>query len=238
MSYKATKLFLLVSLGFAQCLASQLNVLALEPSFKEKAKYLRKMPPAGQRCVLHISGEHALIDWKEELEFVPVKENLQGEFEVSYDDKRLLRNFEILTPNKSPQVTAALLDYCILQQPSTHGGLKSRFAYKDVAQNSESPKRIIELNPNIASNSVFFRAIPLTVIKRYPGVISEKKLRSLDNFRAISVNSANLNDLTQLRSTWIEFFKTHRIATEADFDNVSKEVDLRYKEKFRSLKVL
>lgn len=238
MNYKATNLLFLTVLAFAQCLANQLEVIALDANFTEKAKSLRKMPPAGKLCTIKIGGEHALVDWKEELEFVPTKGNLQGEFEVSYDDKRLLKNFEILSPNKNPQITAALMDYCILQQPNTHGGLKSRFAYKDVAQNSESLKKIIALNPSIASEGVFLRAIPLTVIKRYPGVISEKKLRSLDNFRAISVNSANLNELSKLRSIWVEFFKTHESATEEDFAKVSKEVDSKYQSKFLPLKVI
>ncbi|MEM6499894.1 MAG: hypothetical protein AAF709_24695, partial [Pseudomonadota bacterium] len=89
-----------------------------------------------------------------------------------------------------------------------------------------------EANPGLKGKVVVHHAVEQQALKRYPGLVSEAEIHSLENLRGIpkSVNS-DLH-LSKIRREWNQFYRQNANPTQQQLLNKASEIDARYGSQF------
>lgn len=67
---------------------------------------------------------------------------------------------------------------------------------------------------------------------RYPGVVSESEMHSLENLRGIPNEINNRLHLSEMRREWNEFYRSNPQATKIQLLEQATKIDLRYGTQF------
>lgn len=177
-------------------------------------------------------------NWAQEAEFVPGK-NLNGTVAITYDPKTgFLKRLTVDNKGIDPQISCAVVDYFILQQPTkyTSGlGMELPIAKIPLAH-SETLKNVLKRNQNLTSDTVVVRALPPSILKRYPNVFNKNDVFNEKNFRALPSKLASIQGLKTFRQPWIDFFAAHPTATKEQLLSVLSAVDANFKTDYLPLK--
>jgi len=66
------------------------------------------------------------------------------------------------------------------------------------------------------------------VLKKYPGVIAESELHSLENLRGIPKGVNAETHLSEIRREWNTFYKQHARATKEELLDKATEIDHKF----------
>jgi YD repeat-containing protein len=89
-----------------------------------------------------------------------------------------------------------------------------------------------EANPGLEGQVVVHHAVEQQVLTRYPGVVTEEQIHSLENLRGIP-NEVNSDlHLSQIRREWNQFYRQTPNATQEQLLQKATEIDTKYGSQF------
>jgi RHS repeat-associated protein len=100
------------------------------------------------------------------------------------------------------------------------------------ARNTQYRKTFFAAHPELQGKVVVHHAIEQQVTIRYPGIITDAELHSLENLRGIPLDQNSRVHLRNIRREWDEFYATHPIATKQQLLQKVHEIDAAYGHEF------
>lgn len=94
-------------------------------------------------------------------------------------------------------------------------------------------KTFFDKHPELRGKVVVHHAIEQQVMTRYPGVISETELHSLENLRGIPHNANSTLHLREIRREWDNFYASHPSASKEQLLQKAGDIDRKYYKDFR-----
>jgi len=177
---------------------------------------------------------NALANLHNELELVSKSKNAGAK--VSYErESGLIKEIESLdNQNKDPQNTAAIIDYCLLQQPAKNTFGNGYYVKADNLTVSVSAPLVkaIGKSPAKASKVIYLRAIPAHILVKYPKLFSKDYIFSSQNLRVLPEKFASVEALKAFRKDWIDFFVTNNSPTKQDMLQILSAVDKKYSQDY------
>ncbi len=82
-----------------------------------------------------------------------------------------------------------------------------------------------EANPGTRGDVVVHHAVEQQVLRRYPGVVSESQMHSLENLRGIPKSINSDVHLSQIRRSWNEFYRNNPNPTQAQILDHATRID-------------
>jgi uncharacterized Zn-binding protein involved in type VI secretion len=82
-----------------------------------------------------------------------------------------------------------------------------------------------EANPGTRGEVVVHHAVEQQVLRRYPGVVSESQMHSLENLRGIPRSINSDIHLSQIRRSWNEFYRNNSNPTQAQILEHATRID-------------
>jgi hypothetical protein len=79
---------------------------------------------------------------------------------------------------------------------------------------------------------VVHHAVEQQVLKRYPGVVSESEIHSLENLRGVPKDLNPDLHLSTIRREWNQFYRENPSPTKQDFLKKATEIDTKYGAQF------
>lgn len=84
-------------------------------------------------------------------------------------------------------------------------------------------------NPDVdMSETVVHHAVERQVSRRYPGVVSQDELHSIENLRGIPRDVNDTVHLSAIRKEWNRFYRTHPAATQQELLDFATEIDKKF----------
>lgn len=90
----------------------------------------------------------------------------------------------------------------------------------------------LKAHPELAGQVVVHHAVERQAVLRYPGVVTDSEINSLENLRGIPNDLNNELHLSQIRRAWNQFYRMNRIATQEQLIKKANEIDDNYEEQF------
>jgi len=88
-------------------------------------------------------------------------------------------------------------------------------------------------NPELKGQVVVHHAVEQQVLTRYPGVLSEAELHSLENLRGIPKEINSDLHLKQIRREWNQFYRETANPTQEELLRKATEIDAKFGTQFR-----
>lgn len=85
-----------------------------------------------------------------------------------------------------------------------------------------------DAHPWVPTTSWVHHAVERRALIRYPGVVTEEMIHSLENLRGIPIEVNNDIHLTRIKAEWDDFYATHPIATVQDLLDKATEIDRKF----------
>lgn len=79
---------------------------------------------------------------------------------------------------------------------------------------------------------IVHHAVEQQVLKRYPDIINESEMHSLENLRGIPKEFNSDLHLSKIRREWNVFYRTNSNPTKEDLLNKASEIDNKYGSQF------
>jgi hypothetical protein len=86
--------------------------------------------------------------------------------------------------------------------------------------------------PDLKGQVVVHHGVEQQVLTRYPGVVSEAEMHSLENLRGIPKEMNSQMHLSEIRREWNQFYRANPTATQAQLLAKATEIDARYGTRF------
>ncbi len=86
--------------------------------------------------------------------------------------------------------------------------------------------------PELQGQVVVHHAVEQQVLKRYPGVVSEGEMNSLENLRGIPKDVNSQLHLSAIRREWNQFYRQNPSATQAQLLEKATQIDAKYGTQF------
>jgi hypothetical protein len=86
--------------------------------------------------------------------------------------------------------------------------------------------------PFLRGHVVVHHAVEQRVLQRYPGLITEAEIHSLENLRGIPKEINNALHLSMIRSEWNEFDRQHQNPTKEQLIQKATDIDVKYGHSF------
>jgi hypothetical protein len=83
-------------------------------------------------------------------------------------------------------------------------------------------------NSGTRGNVVVHHAVEQQVLRRYPGVVTQSQMHSLENLRGIPNNLNNTVHLSQIRRSWNEFYRNNPSPTQAQILDHATAIDNQF----------
>lgn len=94
-------------------------------------------------------------------------------------------------------------------------------------------KTFFGANPDQSGNVVVHHAVEQQVKTRYPGLVSNSEMHSLQNLRGIPKGQINNRvHLSAIRKEWNEFYRTNPAPTQQDLLDFATKIDDKYGDQF------
>ncbi|WP_315763601.1 hypothetical protein [Sphingomonas sp. Y38-1Y] len=87
-------------------------------------------------------------------------------------------------------------------------------------------------NPSLEGKVVVHHAVEQQVLTRYPGVVTEGQMHSLENLRGIPNERNSELHLSQIRREWNKFYRENSTATQQQLLDKATEIDAKYGTQF------
>jgi hypothetical protein len=87
-------------------------------------------------------------------------------------------------------------------------------------------------NPKLRGRVVVHHAVEQRVLRRYPGVVTQAEMHSLENLRGIPRHLNSELHLKQIRREWDQFYRENLAATRRQLLQKATEIDARYGSQF------
>ncbi|MBX5230567.1 hypothetical protein HJC06_29915 [Rhizobium sp. NLR9b] len=112
------------------------------------------------------------------------------------------------------------------------GAAESVRARFGVATSNDYRSTFFAANPTLEGKVVVHHAVEQQAMKRYPGVISEAEIHSLENLRGIPKTTNSDLHLSQIRREWNQFYRENANPTQQQLLNKATEIDSKYGAQF------
>jgi len=89
-----------------------------------------------------------------------------------------------------------------------------------------------EENPELKGDVVVPHAVEQQVLNRYPGVVSESEMHSIENLRGIPKEVNSEVHLSEIRKEWNQFYRENQMPTQQQLLEKATEIDMKYGSKF------
>lgn len=109
-------------------------------------------------------------------------------------------------------------------------GTEARFG---LATSTDYKATFFQAHPELEGSVVVHHAVEQQVLTRYPGLVSEGQMHSLENLRGIPTELNSDLHLSQIRREWNQFYRSHPNPTQQDFLNKATEIDTKFGSQFR-----
>lgn len=98
------------------------------------------------------------------------------------------------------------------------------------AATTDYTKTFFDAHPNLKGEVVVHHAIEQQALKRYPGILSEDELHSLENLRGIPRDRNSDLHLSQIRREWDQFYRENpaNTVTKQKLLDKASEIDFKY----------
>jgi len=96
------------------------------------------------------------------------------------------------------------------------------------AKNTDYKKTFFEAYPELQGKIIVHHAVEQQVLIRYPGIISEDEIHSLENLRGIPNELNSDLHLGRIRKEWNRFYKTNPKPTKEKLLEKAMEIDQKY----------
>ncbi|HZH02260.1 MAG TPA: hypothetical protein VEY30_00665, partial [Myxococcaceae bacterium] len=83
-------------------------------------------------------------------------------------------------------------------------------------------------HPQLRGQVVVHHAIEQQVLKRYPGLFTEKEIHALNNLRGVPKSANPDLHLSQIRRSWNEFYRTNPNATKQQILDFAANIDAKF----------
>lgn len=93
------------------------------------------------------------------------------------------------------------------------------------SKSKDYKKTFFDENPELHGNVIVHHAVEQQVQRRYPGVVSDSEMHSLENLRGIPKEKNGDIHLSQIRKEWNRFYKANPNPTKVDLLNQATKVD-------------
>jgi hypothetical protein len=90
-----------------------------------------------------------------------------------------------------------------------------------------------EAHPELQGEGVVHHAVEQQVLTRYPGVVTEAELHSLENLRGIPTEVNSSLHLSQIRRDWNQFYRQTPNPTQSQLLQKATEIDVKYGAQFK-----
>lgn len=87
--------------------------------------------------------------------------------------------------------------------------------------------------PDLEGKVIVHHAVEQQVQRRYPGLVSDSELHSLENLRGIPKEKNNDLHLSKIRKEWNRFYKTNPNPSKEDLLKKATEIDLKLGGEFK-----
>jgi len=88
-------------------------------------------------------------------------------------------------------------------------------------------------NPGLEGQVVVHHAVEQQILTRYPGVVSEAEIHSLENLRGIPKTINSEVHLTQIRREWNQFYRQNSSPTKGQMLQKATDIDKKYGSQFQ-----
>lgn len=89
-------------------------------------------------------------------------------------------------------------------------------------------KTFFDAHPDLQGTVIVHHGVEQQVLDRYPGVITESELHSLENLRGIPKGTNSETHLSAIRREWNRFYEAHPTATKEELLEKATEIDEKY----------
>ncbi len=103
-------------------------------------------------------------------------------------------------------------------------------------KSTDYKKIFFEAYPELEGKIIVHHALEQQVLIRYPGIISEEEIHSLENLRGIPKESNSDLHLGIIRKEWNRFYKTNPKPTKEKLFEKALEIDRKYGQLFNPSK--
>lgn len=135
-----------------------------------------------------------------------------------------------LFPRMAEKMAATLqrIEYAVPARPITPPvarlGKASSFEYRET---------FLARYPELEGKVIVHHAIEQQTLVRYPGVLSEAEMHSLENLRGIPLDLNPTVHLRHIRKEWDDFYRTHPIVTKQTLLDKATEIDRKFGHDFQ-----
>ncbi|MED5526903.1 MAG: hypothetical protein VX447_19415 [Pseudomonadota bacterium] len=109
---------------------------------------------------------------------------------------------------------------------------KNTTATFGVSTSTNYKKTFFDANPETEGNVVVHHAVEQQVQKRYPGIVSESEMHSLENLRGIPKDINSDVHLSKIRKEWNKFYRQNPSPTKEQLLDKATEIDNKYGAQF------
>ncbi|MEX2115121.1 MAG: hypothetical protein WD845_18150 [Pirellulales bacterium] len=121
----------------------------------------------------------------------------------------------------------AVLGKAALRKAATKAATRSRASLgRSTSKNYR--KTFVDAHPDRQGKVVVHHGVEQQVLDRYPGVITESELHSLENLRGIPKGANSETHLSEIRREWNRFYDQHPTATKEQLLDKATEIDEKY----------
>jgi len=106
-------------------------------------------------------------------------------------------------------------------------------AASEFSKSTDYKKTFFEAYPELQGKIIVHHAVEQQVLIRYPGIISEEEIHSLENLRGIPNELNSDLHLGRIRKEWNRFYKTNPKPTKEKLLEKATEIDLKYGKLFK-----
>ena len=100
------------------------------------------------------------------------------------------------------------------------------------ASSTDYRTTFFEANPQLEGQVVVHHAVEQQVLKKFPGVVTESEIHSIENLRGIPMTVNSDLHLSQIRIEWNKFYKPFRMSgttpTKAQLLQKASEIDAQF----------
>jgi len=89
-----------------------------------------------------------------------------------------------------------------------------------------------EANPELEGQVVVHHAVEQQVLERYPGVVTEAEIHSLENLRGVPKDINAEVHLSEIRREWNQFYRENPTVTKEMLLQKATQIDLKYSNRF------
>ena len=113
------------------------------------------------------------------------------------------------------------------------GDSSKRGATFGQATTKDYPSTFYAENPELEGDVEVHHAVEQQTLKRYPGIVSEAEMHSIENLRGIPKEISSDLHQSQIRREWNLFYKLNRNASKQELLEKATEIDSKYGSQFK-----